>query len=252
MKKNKIIKKFAKLSVCTLLVALATGCTDKFEEYNTNPFGPKPDQMLGDNAITGSLIKSMIPALVQGQQNNSQMLDQMIGSEYGGEITCIAQWGNGGNYYTYNPRVGWYGNMFDTTMPQIYTGYFQIRDLSDGKGLAYQWAQILRVAASLKISDCYGPIPYSQITGTAFTVEYDNMEDLYKHMFDDLDEAISAFKVAVLGNEDMSSLSEYDLVFNGDFNKWVKFANSLKLRMAMRISSVSPALAKEESRRSCF
>ena len=81
---------------------------------------------------------------------------------------------------------------------------------------------------SLKISDCYGPIPYSQITGTAFTVEYDNMEDLYKHMFDDLDEAISAFKVAVLGNEDMSSLSEYDLVFNGDFNKWVKFANSLK------------------------
>ena len=137
--------------------------------------------------------------------------------------------------------------MFDTTMPQIYTGYFQIRDLSDGKGLAYQWAQILRVAASLKISDCYGPIPYSQITGTAFTVEYDNMEDLYKHMFDDLDEAISAFKVAVLGNEDMSSLSEYDLVFNGDFNKWVKFANSLKLRMAMRISSVSPALAKEKA-----
>jgi hypothetical protein len=48
MKKNKIIKKFAKLSVYTLLVALGTGCTDKFEEYNTNPFGPKPDQMLGD------------------------------------------------------------------------------------------------------------------------------------------------------------------------------------------------------------
>ena len=84
------------------------------------------------------------------------------------------------------------------------------------------------MAASLKISDCYDRFLYSQIIGTAFTVEYDNMEDLYKHMFDDLDEAISAFKVAVLGNEDMSSLSEYDLVFNGDFNKWVKFANSLK------------------------
>ena len=62
----------------------------------------------------------MFPALVQGQQNNSQMLDQMIGSEYGGEIACIATWNNGGNYYTYNPRIGWYGNMFDTTMPQIY------------------------------------------------------------------------------------------------------------------------------------
>ncbi len=50
----------------------------------------------------------------------------------------------------------------------------------------------------------------------------------------------------------MSSLSEYDLVFNGDFNKWVKFANSLKLRMAMRISSVSTALAKEKAEESCF
>lgn len=47
-------------------------------------------------------------------------------------------------------------------------------------------------------------------------------------MFDDLDEAISAFKVAVLGNEDMSSLSEYDLVFNGDFNKWDEICQFFK------------------------
>ena len=168
-----MMRKYVKLSACVLMTLLMTGCTGKFEEYNTNPFGPTPQDMLGDNAATGSLIRSMFPALVQGQQNNSQMLDQMIGSEYGGEITCIATWKNGGNYYTYNPRIGWYGNMFDTTMPQIYTGFFQIRDLSEGRGLAYQWAQILRVAASVRISDCYGPIPYSKITGSAFTVAYD-------------------------------------------------------------------------------
>lgn len=45
-----------------------TGCTGKFEEYNTNPFGPTPQDMLGDNAATGSLIRSMFPALVQGWQ----------------------------------------------------------------------------------------------------------------------------------------------------------------------------------------
>ena len=70
-----------------------------------------------------------------------------------------------------NQELGGYGNMFDTTMPQILCGYFQIRDLSDGKvGLSME--QNSSCAASLKISDCYGPIPYSQITGTAFTVEY--------------------------------------------------------------------------------
>ena len=158
--KYNLRNKCAKISAFVVVASMIASCTAKFEEYNTNPYGPTQEDMIGDNASTGSLIRSMIPALAQGQQNNSQMLDQMIGSEFGGQITCIATWGNGGNYYTYNPRIGWYGNMFDTTMPQIYTGFFQIRKLSEGRGLAYQWAQILRVAASMRISDCYGAIPY--------------------------------------------------------------------------------------------
>lgn len=245
--KYNLINKCAKISAFVVVASMIASCTGKFEEYNTNPYGPTQEDMIGDNASTGSLIRSMIPALAQGQQNNSQMLDQMIGSEFGGQITCIATWGNGGNYYTYNPRIGWYGNMFDTTMPQIYTGFFQIRKLSEGRGLAYQWAQILRVAASMRISDCYGAIPYSQITGSAFTTAYDSMEDLYKNMFNDLDAAIMAFETAVLAGDDMSSLKEYDLVFDGDFRKWVKFANTLKLRMAIRISNAAPELAKQKA-----
>ena len=249
MNKNKI-KKYVKKSVCMAAVLLIAGCTGNFEDYNTNPCAPTPNDMKGDNADIGSLIKSMIPTLVQGQQNNSQMLDQMIGSEYGGHIANVDPWGNGGNYYTYNPRIGWYGNMFDTTMPQIYTSFFQIRNVTEGKGIVYAWAQILRVAASLKISDCYGPIPYSQISGTAFTVAYDKMEDLYKHMFEDLDVAITTIKTSVLAGEDFSSLAEYDMVYSGNFENWVKFANTLKLRMALRLANVSGemnAMAQQEA-----
>lgn len=246
MKKD-MIKKYIKTSACFVMALLMTGCTGKFEEYNTNPSAPTPGDMLGDNAATGSLIKNMLPALVQGQQNNSQHLDQMIGSEYGGQIANIGMWENKGNYYTYNPRIEWYGKMFDLTMPQIYTGFFQIRDKTGGKGLAYAWAQIIRVAASLKISDCYGPIPYSQISGSAYTVAYDNMADLYTHMFEDLDAAISAFKTALLAGEDLSSLAEYDLVYGGNFTRWVKYANTLKLRIAMRLTNIKPQIAEEKA-----
>ena len=244
------IKKYMKKSICMATVFLMVGCTGNFEDYNTNPCAPTPGDMKGDNADIGSLIKSMIPALVQGQQNNSQMLDQMIGSEYGGQIANVAMWENGGNYYTYNPRIGWYGNMFDTTMPQIYTSFFQIRNATEGRGVVYAWAQILRVAASLKISDCYGPIPYSQISGSAFTVSYDKMEDLYKYMFEDLNAAIATIKTSVLAGEDFSSLAEYDLVYGGNFENWVKFANTLKLRMALRLTNVDGKMleqAKQEA-----
>ena len=241
--RNTIIGSMA-LAVCALSF---TGCTGRFEEFNTNPYAPTPDQMLGDNAATASLIRNMIPALVQGQQNNSQMIDQMVGSEYGGCISCINPWGNSGNFYTLNPRIGWVGSPFDTSMPQIYSSYFQIRELTEGSGVVFAWAQLLRIAGTLKMSDIYGPQPYTKVTGSEYSVAYDDMETLYTAMFADLDEVITTLRGAVLSGSDFSSLKDADIVFSGDFTKWVKFANTLKLRMAMRISGVKPELAKQKA-----
>lgn len=241
------MKKIKAYIVSITAIALLTNCTGQFEDFNRNLYGPTSGDMLGDNVETGVLIQAMIPAIVQGQQNNSQMIDQMIGLEYGGHAAMINPWG-GTNYYTYNPPVGWSGNTFDTTMPQIYTNFFQIKKKTDGKGVVYAWAQILRVAASLKISDCYGPIPYSKITGNDFAVSYDNMEELYNAMFDDLDEAIITLEAALASGANVSSLKNFDYVYSGDFTKWVKYANSLKLRMAIRIANTSAnALAQQKA-----
>lgn len=244
--KNKMTKIFA-YAASALLVSSLAGCTAHFEDLNTNPCGPTPEQMLGDNASTGALIKNMVMAMAQGQQNNSQMIDQMVGAEYGGCISCINPWGNGGNFYTYNPRTGWSGIPFDTTMPQIYTGLFQIKGMAGENSLAYQWAQVIRVAAALRVSDCYGPIPYSKINGSDFNVAYDKGEDMVNAMFADLDAAIAYLAGVVASGEDMSLLGQYDPVYNGDFTKWVKFANTLKLRIAMRYSNAMPDVARTKA-----
>lgn len=225
---------------------LLSGCTGRFEEFNKNPYGPTSKDMQGDNVETGALIQAMIPAIVQGQQNNSQMIDQMIGLEFGRHAAMVNPW-NGTNFYTYNPSIGWYGIPYDTTMPQIYTNFFQIRDLTGGSGIVYAWAQIIRIAASLKLSDCYGPIPYSKVTGSEYTVAYDDMPDLFEAMFNDLDEAIATIKSALSSNADMSSLGDFDYVYSGNFTKWVRYANSLKLRMAVRIANADATLAQEKA-----
>ena len=232
--------------IASAAVLLLAGCTGQFEDFNKNPYGPTSDDMLGDNVETGVLIQAMTPAIVQGQQNNSQMIDQMIGLEFGGHAAMINPW-NGTNFYTYNPSIGWCDSPFDTTMPQIYTNFFQIRDKTGGSGVVYAWAQILRVAASLKMSDCYGPIPYSKVTGGEYTVAYDDMPDLFAAMFDDLDEAITTLKAALASGADESSLSDFDYVYGGNFTKWVKYANSLKLRMAIRISNADGTTAREKA-----
>jgi hypothetical protein len=184
--------------------------------------------------------------MVQGQENNAQMLDMMIGNEYGGMISNKNAWGTDRYYATYNPPVNWSGNMFDTSFPQIYTSYFQIKRITEGKGVIMHWANLLRVVGSIRISDCYGPIPYSQITGSEYAVAYDDMPDLYNQMFDDIDDAITGLKeAAASGSSTLYANADY--IYQGNFTKWVKFANTIKLRMALRLVNVNPTLAQQKA-----
>lgn len=220
------------------------GCTERFEDFNTNPKAPTPEQMEGDFISTATLISTMIPVMVQGQENNYQMIDQMIGCEYG-RMTCARNaWGSDAYFATYNPSQAWAGTPFNTCMPQIYTPYFQIRDISNREGLTYHWANLIRIFGSLRVSDCYGPIPFSKIgSGSDYQVAYDNMPELFNAMFEELDVVIAGLKEA--GNA--AVFADVDYIYGGDMSKWVKFANTLKLRLAMRLVNVNPILAQQKA-----
>ena len=240
------LKQYTFAIFCAITTCFQTSCTQNFEEYNRNPTALTPEQMLGDNVLMGEKIKGISPVLVQGHQNDSQIIEQMVASEYGGYISCVNPWGNSGNFYTYNPRIGWIGITFEKIMSQIYTSFFKIKEETGGKGIVYAWAQIMRVAGSLKLSDTYGPIPYSKVSKENLTSSYDSMEELYNQMFSDLQEAIDVISISVSAGEDFTSLKDFDYFYQGDFKRWVKFANTLKLRMAMRLANVKPELAQQK------
>ena len=236
-------KIFKFIAASCLMASVLAGCTGKFEDYNKSPYDPTADQM-GD-ALLGQYLQNMQEMLVQGQQNNSQMIDQMISSEYGGYIACINPWGNGGNFYTLNPRIGWVGYPFDTMFPQIFTPFVNIVEITKAQGPAYAWARIMKVYGAYLLNGMYGPIAYTKVDGQELAAEYDSEEALFDALFADLNAGITDLTAAVLSGEDMSSLANFDYVYGADFTKWVKFANTLKLRMAMRISNVKPTEAQQ-------
>ena len=103
-------------------------------------------------------------------------------------------------------------------------------------------AVTIKVAAMLRVTDTYGPIPYTQIgVGGKITVPYDSQEQVYDAMFAELDEVIST-----LTENKLSAISpNADPVYDGTAVKWCRFANSLKLRMAMRIVYANQEKAKK-------
>lgn len=229
------------------LIFGSVGCTDKFEDFNTNPKAPTPEDMEGDFTNTASLLSNMMPVLVLSQENDFQMIDQMIGCEFGRMTAAKNQWGSNAYYACYNPPVGWIGNCFDTNMPKMYTSYFQIRRIAGKESLVYHWANLMRIAGTLRVSDCYGPTPFSQIKdGNEFQVQYDDMPDLFNAMFAELDEAIEGLKGGI-GGSGADVFGDADFIYGGDITKWVKYANTVKLRIAMRLVNVNPALAQQKA-----
>ena len=162
----------------------------------------------------------------------------MIGSEYGGMTAARKQWREGADhdFSGFNPRDVDCDYTYNEIMAEIGAGYFQLREITGGEGDVFALATIIRVASMLRLSDIYGPMPYSQQDGNKTVVPYDSEKDLYNYMRTDLDGAIEALQsMAVSGKANAVLAAAGDPVFHGNYGKWVKFANTIKLRMAIRM-----------------
>ena len=92
------------------------------------------------------------------------------------------------------------------------------------------------------MTDMWGDIPYSQANKSDPTAppQYDRQKDIYAGILADLK---TASDISVPGG---STYGSADLIYNGDATKWKKFANSLRLRYALRLSKVDPATAQAQ------
>lgn len=232
-------KKILNIVLAAAVTPFLYCCTDNFEEYNTNPYEPH-------SLNPPMLFATMITTGINVQQNDNQMIDQMVAGPFSGYLTMANSWG-GSNFNTFNQTESWNQIPFNTPFEKFYSNYFKLETATGGKGHYWAMAKLLRVNTMLRVTDCYGPIPYSQVANGKTAVAYDSQEDVYKHMFEDLDYAIQMLGEFVDEVGGLKPLEGYDPVYNGDYNKWMRFANSLKLRLAVRISNVSPELARTKA-----
>lgn len=95
-------------------------------------------------------------------------------------------------------------------------------------------AKILKIWLMQIMADTWGSIPYTE----AFQLEekpypkYDDLNDLYPQFIQELNNAIGMMDT----NE--TAFTEGDRIYGGDAGKWKRFANSLKCRIAIRLSKV--------------
>lgn len=104
-----------------------------------------------------------------------------------------------------------------------------------------QVARIWRAYLMSEFVDNFGALPKDAFQGT--NPEFNSTKDIYYFLFDELKDAVGKLDVNVTPDD---TEKKYDRAYNFDFSKWVKFGNSLRMRLAMRLSEVEPARAQSE------
>jgi hypothetical protein len=230
----------AGLSICLLLVgAVLSGCTKKYTDINTSK-----DNLSADN-ISSNLVGqafaeseyaglSPTPSFQRAQNLFADIYAQYFAttqpSFQSDEFFEVGQWSDFAFQYFYSSAA-----------PQLFfvRNYTRAHDMP----VAYAIASIWRVEIYHRMTDYWGPIIYSNFGNGKTSVAYDAQEDIYHDFFNVLDSATAVLKQ----HPGENAFGSNDLIYNGDADKWLTFANSLRLRLAMRVAYVDPALAKAQA-----
>jgi len=239
-----MMKNISKILACLVVLGLViTSCSD-LEQFNVNDRNITQEQLEVDFQQVGSKYKPIFESIYQYSPAWSYQLQQNLNADvYSGYQTPPRPFVAGANNTTYNLVSGWNGFIWSVPYSNVMNNVQTISELTEVEfPTLYGTALILKVAAMHRVTDVFGPIVYSNFGDLANAGIYDSQQEVYNAFFADLDTA----EANLMANIDSPRFAAFDLSYGGDYSQWVKLANSLRLRLAIRISKVNPAKAKTE------
>ena len=228
-----------KIYFTIFIIAFCTvGCTKHFEELNTDPTTLSG---LTPATIPNAFAKAQYQG-IYGDPGIYQLVRNLF-VDYWSQYFAVVDPGIPTDRYLL--RADWtfyqWGSLYSNTWPTLKL-VIEATENTDPEANAI--AKIWKAYIFHQATDWYGPIPYSQAGNGDLSIPYDSQEAIYDNMFKLLDSAVTTLKAA-----DQSKLvyGNNDLIYHGSIPNWIKLGNTLRLRLAMRVSKVTPDRARQEA-----
>jgi len=225
------------LIYAVLCLTMLGACTKDFEETNQDPNQISDELLKQDFNLVGSPFSGMIFNL-----NGHQIEEDLCYDSWMGFMATPTDFVGNVNNTTYYMRWNVY---WDRVYGSVMSPAKQVIQLAEDNNLPLfaTWAKLVRILATSKLTAIHGPIIYSNYGSTASSILYDSEPDLYALYFKQLDSIQTEFDA----NKAYTGFTKFDPTpYKGSIPQWMKVVNSLRLRLAMRLSKVDPDLAKTE------
>lgn len=225
--------------VVAMMVTMALGsCTKDFDKININPNTP--------SAVPLNYLLSQSLLYIGGSAGDPGYATWRANLIYALPATQIFSSLStfyAGDKYIYQADLS--EAYFVTQYPNSVKGLVDIinQAKTDSKNVnILSIARILKVLQMSLVTDLYGDVPYSEAglgyLSLNYSPKYDAQKDIYADMLKELSEAGTALSASA------ANPGAADFVYGGDVAKWKKFANSLMLRLAMRMQKADAANAQ--------
>ena len=216
-------------------VVMGVSSCEKYLDINENPNNP--------TAATPGLV---LPQALAGTASITSSFNTSL-ADVGGQRANAGGFGGFGAVVTYE----WTNSTFEGLWTASYDNaqdYQYVLDNTDGDAtLAYSnsIARIMKSFVFARLVDHFNDVPYTEaLKGQALLLpKYDKGEDVYKDLITQLGVATKAITDAQAINTTASVVADTDPMFKGNMNRWVQFANTLKLRLLVRIAQVPSSQA---------
>lgn len=227
----KVKYNFLKKSLLFIFSSLLLSCSfTDFGDININP--NNPDKLEPDFLLATSIVETM--NLYGGSMNRVVLFN------YTQHFSAFnGRW----QRYSYNESENdtYWRNTYVYCMQPVnkIVENFQEEDAYHNRVLI---ARIWKAYIISQTVGFYGPIPVFDALKGEPNIKYDSEETIYDFLFEEL--KYCAENLTTSGDKYDSA---YDFIYKGDNSKWIKFANSLRLRLALRIKNADPSKARQQA-----
>lgn len=234
------------------VVSLLALASCNYPEVNTNVYGITEEEMKQGGLLYGAPFMDMqklvipigSPTETTGPGNDLANTDIMSGGNY------IGYWGMNNNW-NFNTEASWnftesrmnyaYQNLYSKLFRSWNSIYKYTKDSEDPADKQVEaLVNVVKVAGWLRATDAFGPIVYTKAGDGDIAPKLDKQEVVYKAMMADLHNSAKTLSQAT-----SKILPTYDAIYDGNAQNWARLANSLLLRMAVRVHFKDEALARE-------
>lgn len=237
------MKKIFNILILSAVLVGATSC-EKYLDINENPNNPTeiPAELVLPQALvgTGSVVNTYNVSI----------------ADLGGQFANAGGFGGFGAVVTYNYTSSNFTGMWSSSYDNLEDYQYIINESAADPGQVYSnsIARIMKAFVFSKLVDQYNDVPYSQaLRGSEFlTPKFDKAEDIYQDLVKELNESIAAITAGQSGTNIASVETTRDPMFKGDMNNWKRFANSVKLRLLIKMAGVPATQAFATAQFSSF